>query len=131
MVDLEREIYFGKTQLPVFKVYGALNDDDTATTTRLGTSKEFTVTRNKKIEGAGFDWPVMGIKYSNQGKFYTIEGTLLGDADEKTNEPSYTACRMGTNQSKAYSFIIEGSAIKTWTQFKNTFSTDPAAKNWK
>ena len=130
MVDLEREIYFGKTQLPVFKVYGALNDGDTATTTRLGTSKEFTVTRNKKIEGAGFDWPVMGIRYTNQKKFYTIEGTLLSDADEKTNEPSYTACRMGTNQSKAYSFIIEGSAIKTWAQFKTVFSKDPAAKNW-
>ena len=121
MVDLEREIYFGKTQLPVFKVYGAKNDGDKATTTRLGTSKEFTSTRNTKITGAGFDWPVMGIRYSNQGKFYTIEGTLLSDADETTNEPTYTACRMGTNQSKAYSFIIEGTAVKTYDQFKNTF----------
>ena len=94
------------------------------------TAKEFTDTRNTKIEGAGFDWPVMGIRYTNQKKFYTIEGTLLSDADEKTNEPSYTACRMGTNQSKAYSFIIEGSAIKTWAQFKTVFSKDPAAKNW-
>jgi hypothetical protein len=121
MVNLEREIYFGKTQLPVFKVYGAKNDGDKATTTRLGTSKEFTSTRNTKITGAGFDWPVMGIRYSNQGKFYTIEGTLLSDADETTNEPTYTACRMGTNQSKAYSFIIEGTAVKTYDQFKNTF----------
>jgi hypothetical protein len=63
----------------------------------------------------------MGIRYSNQGKFYTIEGTLLSDADETTNEPTYTACRMGTNQSKAYSFIIEGTAVKTYDQFKNTF----------
>ena len=121
MVNLEREIYFGKTQLPVFKVYGALDDGDKFTTTRLTTAKEFTDTKNTKIEGAGFDWPVMGIKYSNQGKFYTIEGTLLSDADEKTNEPTYTACRMGTNQSKSYSFIIEGTAVKTWDQFKNTF----------
>jgi hypothetical protein len=121
MVNLEREIYFGKTQLPVFKVYGALDDGDKFTTTRLTTAKEFTDTKNTKIEGAGFDWPVMGIRYSNQGKFYTIEGTLLSDADEKTNEPTYTACRMGTNQSKSYSFIIEGTAVKTWDQFKNTF----------
>ena len=121
MVNLEREIYFGKTQLPVFKVYGALDDGDKFTTTRLTTAKEFTDTKNTKIEGAGFDWPVMGIKYSNQGKFYTIEGTLLSDADEKTNNPTYTACRMGTNQSKSYSFIIEGTAVKTWDQFKNTF----------
>jgi len=122
MVNLEREIYFGKTQLPVFKVYGAKNDEDTATITRLGTSKEFTDTKNTKIEGAGFDWPVMGIRYTNQGKFYTLEGTLLSDVDDKTNEPSYTACRMGTNQSKAYSFIIEGTAVKTWAQFKSVFS---------
>jgi len=122
MVNLEREIYFGKTQLPVFKVYGAQDDGDSDTITRLGTSKEFTTTRTKKITGAGFDWPVMGIRYSNQGKFYTLEGTLLSDADEKTNEPTYTACRMGTNQSKAYSFIIEGTAVKTYDQFKKTFN---------
>jgi len=122
MVNLEREIYFGKTQLPVFKVYGATDENDTSTTTRLGTSKEFTDTKNTKIEGAGFDWPVMGIRYTNQGKFYTLEGTLLSDVDDKTNEPSYTACRMGTNQSKAYSFIIEGTAVKTWAQFKSVFS---------
>jgi hypothetical protein len=122
MVNLEREIYFGKTQLPVFKVYGAQDDGDSDTITRLGTSKEFTTTKTKKITGAGFDWPVMGIRYSNQGKFYTLEGTLLSDADETTNEPTYTACRMGTNQSKAYSFIIEGTAVKTYDQFKKTFN---------
>ena len=132
MIDLEREIYFGKTHLPLFKVYGAVNSTDTSTTTRLGTAKEFVEDERKKIEGAGFKWPVMGIRYTKEktGKYYTIEATLLTGADEKVNEPAYTACRMGTNQSKAYSFIIEGTAVKTWAQFKTVFSKDPAAKNW-
>jgi hypothetical protein len=132
MIDLEREIYFGKTQLPLFKVYGATSSTDTSTTTRLGTAKEFTKDERGKIEGAGFQWPVMGIRYTKEktGKYYTIEATLLTGADEKANEPTYTACRMGTNTSKRYSFVIEGTHIKDWASFKKVFSSDPAAKNW-
>ena len=132
MIDLEREIYFGKTQLPLFKVYGAVNSTDTSTTTRLGTAKEFTEDERGKIEGAGFQWPVMGIRYTKEktGKYYTIEATLLTGTDEKANEPTYTACRMGTNASKRYSFVIEGTHIKDWATFKKVFASDPAAKNW-
>jgi hypothetical protein len=133
MIDLEREIYFGKTQLPLFKVYGAITSTDASTTTRLGTAKEFVKDERKKIEGAGFKWPVMGIRYTKEktGKYYTIEATLLTGADEKANEPTYTACRMGTNTSKRYSFVIEGTHIKDWATFKTVFASDPAAKNWK
>ena len=133
MIDLEREIYFGKTHLPLFKVYGATTSTDTSTTTRLGTAKEFVKDERKKIEGAGFKWPVMGIRYTKEktGKYYTIEATLLTGADERANEPAYTACRMGTNTSKRYSFVIEGTHIKDWATFKTVFASDPAAKNWK
>ena len=130
MIDLEREIYFGKTQLPLFKVYGAITSTDTATTTRLGTAKEFVEDERKKIEGAGFKWPVMGIRYTKEkkGKYYTIEATLLTGADETANEPAYTACRMGTNTSKRYSFVIEGTHIKDWATFKKVFASDPTIK---
>ena len=133
MIDLEREIYFGKTQLPLFKVYGALKPDDTDTVERLGTAKEFTASERGKItgEGAGFQWPVVGFSCTNQKKYYNVEGILLTGADEKTNEPTFTQCRMGTNKADAFSFVIEGTAIKTWDQFKTKFSSDPAAKNWK
>jgi hypothetical protein len=130
MIDLEREIYFGKTQLPLFKVYGATTSTDKATTTRLGTAKDFVKDERKKIEGAGFLWPVMGIRYtkSKSGKYYTIEATLLTGANEAANEPTYTACRMGTNTSKRYSFVIEGTHIKDWATFKKVFESDPTIK---
>ena len=35
---------------------------------------------------------------------------------------------MGTNKADAFSFVIEGTAIKTWDQFKTKFSSDPAIK---
>ena len=133
MIDLEREIYFGKTQLPLFKVYGALKPDDTDTVERLGTAKEFTASERGKItgKGAGFQWPVVGFSCTNQKKYYNVEGILLTGADETSNEPTFTQCRMGTNKADAFSFVIEGTAIKTWDQFKTKFSSDPAAKNWK
>jgi hypothetical protein len=131
MIDLEREIYFGKTQLPLFKVYGALKPDDTDTVERLGTAKEFTTIERKKIEGAGFQWPVVGFSCTNQTKYYNVEGILLTGADETVNEPTFTQCRMGTNKADAFSFVIEGTAVKTWDQFKTKFSKDPASKNWK
>jgi len=130
MIDLEREIYFGKTQLPLFKVYGALKPDDTDTVERLGTAKEFITTERKKIEGAGFQWPVVGFSCTNQTKYYNVEGILLTGADETVNEPTFTQCRMGTNKADAFSFVIEGTAVKTWDQFKTKFSKDPASKNW-
>jgi hypothetical protein len=133
MIDLEREIYFGKTQLPLFKVYGALKPDDTDTVERLGTAKEFTASERGKItgKGTGFQWPVVGFSCTNQKKYYNVEGILLTGADETSNEPTFTQCRMGTNKADAFSFVIEGTAIKTWDQFKTKFSSDPAAKNWK
>ena len=130
MIDLEREIYFGKTQLPLFKVYGAITSTDKATTTRLGTAKEFTKDERGKIEGAGFQWPVVGFSCTNQTKYYNVEGILLTGADETVNEPTFTQCRMGTNKADAFSFVIEGTAVKTWDQFKTKFSKDPASKNW-
>ena len=79
----------------------------------------------------GFQYPVVGFSCTNQKKYYNVEGILLTGADEKTNEPTFTQCRMGTNKADAFSFVIEGTAIKTWDQFKTKFSSDPAAKNWK
>ena len=134
MIDLEREIYFGKTKLPLFKVYGALKPDDTDTVERLGTAQEFVSSERKKIEGkgTGFQWPVVGFSCTNQkNKYYNVEGILLTGADETTNEPTFTQCRMGTNKADAFSFVIEGTAIKTWDQFKDKFSSDPSAKTWK
>ena len=122
MIDLEREIYFGKTQLPLFKVYGALKPDDTDTVERLGTAKEFTTTERKKIEGAGFQWPVVGFSCTNQTKYYNVEGILLTGADETVNEPTFTQCRMGTNAgSERFSFVFEGSRVIDSKTFKRKF----------
>ena len=122
-IDLAREIYFGKTQLPLFKVYGALKPDDTDTVERLGTAKEFTASERGKItgKGTGFQWPVVGFSCTNQKKYYNVEGILLTGADETSNEPTFTQCRMGTNKADAFSFVFEGTGILKWDKFKKKY----------
>ena len=54
-------------------------------------------------------------------KYYNVEGILLTGADEKTNEPTFTQCRMGTNKADAFSFVAEGSGKLSLSQFKTKF----------
>jgi hypothetical protein len=122
MIDLEREIYFGRTTLPLFKVYGAKTPTDTNTIERLGTADEFVSKERTSIEGAGYQWPVVGFNSTTQkNKYYNLEGMLLTGSNTTQSEPEYTQCRMGTNKADAFSFVFEGTGIVKWTSFKTKF----------
>ena len=59
-IDLAREIYFGKTQLPLFKVYG-WSSDRPNTVERLGTAKDWVDKKQGKLTGDSLGtWPVIG-----------------------------------------------------------------------
>jgi len=122
-IDLAREIYFGKTELPLFKVYGAKSDTDTDTIVDLGTAKDWTKGKLDALTGDTLgNWPVIGFSTTLQkGKYYNISAGLIAGTDKKGAEPEYVNLAMRTNRADAYSFVVEGSSTLTFAQFKNKF----------
>ena len=123
MIQMEKEIYFGKTKLPLFKVYGASSASDNNTVTDLGTQADYVSGKTERIKDGGYQWPVVGFGATNQGKYYNLEGHLLSDV--QGNEPEYTQCRMGTNKADAFSFVFEGTLILPWDKFKKKYDWKP------
>ena len=122
-IDLAREIYFGKTELPLFKVYGAKTDTDTSTVERLGTAKDWTKGKLSSLTGDTLgNWPVIGFSSTLQkGMYYNIGAGLIAGTDSKGAEPEYVNLAMRTNRADAYSFVVEGSNKLNFAQFKKKF----------
>ena len=122
-IDLAREIYFGKTQLPLFKVYGAKSDTDTDTVEDLGTAQDWTKGKLANLTGDTLgNWPVIGFSSTVQkGMYYNIGAGLIAGTDKKGAEPEYLNLAMRTNRADAYSFVVEGSNTLTFAQFKKKF----------
>ena len=122
-IDLAREIYFGKTQLPLFKVYGAKSDTDTDTVERLGTAKEWTGTKLKGLTGDTLgNWPVIGFSTTLQkSMYYNISGGLIVGTAKDGAEPVYVLLAMRTNRADAFSFVAEASGKLTFDRFKTMF----------
>ena len=122
-IDLAREIYFGKTQLPLFKVYGAKSDTDTDTVEDLGTAQDWTKGKLANLTGDTLgNWPVIGFSSTVQkGMYYNIGAGLIAGTDKKGAEPEYVNLAMRTNRADAYSFVVEGSNTLTFAQFKKKF----------
>ena len=106
-IDMAREIYFGKTQLPLFKVYGAESDTDTSTIERLGTAAEWVSGKLGSLTGDTLGaWPVIGFNSTLQkGKYYNISGGLISGTNTTGSEPSYILLAMRTNRADAFSFV--------------------------
>ena len=130
MVQLEKEIFFGKTTMPVFKVYGATSSTDKDTITSLGTQASFVAGKSERL-GLNEDtmkFPVAAIRITRKkkNKFYTVYGTIIDDMDDKS-KPKYIDLRMGGNQGETYSFVIEGTTPITWDKFKKYYNPVNAA----
>ena len=109
-VDLAREIYFGKTQLPLFKVYG-WSESRPNTVDRLGTAPDWTQGKLSSLTGDTLgSWPVIGFNSTLQkGMYYNISGGLISGTNSDGSEPSYILLAMRTNRADAFSFVAEGS----------------------
>jgi hypothetical protein len=121
-IDLAREIYFGKTQLPLFKVYG-WSDTRPNTVERLGTAKEWTSTKLKGLTGDTLGtWPVIGFSTTLQkSMYYNISGGLIVGTAKDGAEPAYVLLAMRTNKADAFSFVAEASGKLTFDRFKAVF----------
>ena len=119
MVDVQKEIYFGKTALPLYKVYGKAEVG--ATYEYLGTEAEFADKKSAQI-GSGDDlsFPISGFFTSSQGgKYYNIECWIITGVKDGVSQ--YAQMRMGTNKAGAFSYVVEGTKTRNLTQYNTKF----------
>ena len=120
MIDVQKEMLFGKTSLPLYKVYG--RDSDSKTYEYLTTAAEFAAERQSQILGAGGDvsYPVSGFSVKLQkSKYYNIESWIITGVVNGTS--TYSQMRMGTNKAGAFSYVIEGTKTKSQAEYNKKF----------
>tara|TARA_B100000029_G_scaffold288534_1_gene282300 strand:- start:283 stop:2367 length:2085 start_codon:yes stop_codon:yes gene_type:complete len=110
LVELQKEMFFGATDLPVWKVYGAKAPGDTNTFEYLGSGKQFVKDKLDSINSSQV--PLIGVEASNQGgKYYTMYSSFCMGLEEN-GDLSYSLNRMGTNKGGGQmSYVVEGYTI--------------------
>ena len=108
MIDMQKEMLFGKTTLPLWKVYGI--GGGKSPWEELGGANEFE--SGKQTAFAGLIGAVIGFHANSQaGEYYALESSFLFGVDPDSGLPTYTLNRMGTNQGgTSFSFVFEGSS---------------------
>jgi len=117
MLDLEKEMYFGRTSLPLVKVFGLKSNGSGTAWSFLKTGKEFVEER----VSAFADMPenVLIVDNSAQSDGYMSVSTLmLSSLNPKTQEPMYNMVTMRTNSSNTTTFVIEGSKVVSLSYVK-------------
>jgi hypothetical protein len=108
IVEMQKEVYFGKTSLPLFKVYGKVADKKSYEF--LGTAKDFIDSKTAKLSKETSEFPLAVMTLTAQkDNYYNSVLYMISEMGE--NEPIYSQFRMGTNTSGKFSFNFEG--VKT------------------
>lgn len=104
MVSLEKEMVYGKTTLPLYKVYG-LSKDGGGTSYESYPGSESYV--EEKMDKDLSDVVVFYLYSSDQKTYFTLRAYGLSGINEK-GDFKYSQFRMGTNTSGMYSYNFEG-----------------------
>lgn len=116
VVDMHKEVYFGKTSLPLYKVYGKSSGPSYE---YLGTAEDFSKKKKEKLSQVQF--PVAGLRLTPiNNRYLNIDFFVVSDVSE--DEIYYTQFRTGTNATGKFSFNFEGTKQITSTQFKKFLS---------
>jgi hypothetical protein len=118
IIDLQKEMYFGRTELPLWKVYGALNPKDTNTYKNLGTGKDFVKKTVQRLTGK--DIKLVGFRANWQKSYYTMQSSFILGTDDD-GDLNYNIIRTGTNQAGKYSFIVEGTQEHDFKKFEKWY----------
>ena len=122
IVDLQREMFFGSTVLPVYKVYGAKDIGDEKTFEYLGSAQSFA---DKTMDAlTKTDIPLVGIRAMNDKtqKYYTMYSAFCMGITEE-GELEYIRNRMGTNKGGGqWSYVFEGYAVIDSEEFNKVYS---------
>jgi len=111
VIDMHKEVYFGKTSLPLYKVYGKSSGKSYE---YLGSAEDYVEKKKAKLKDVQF--PISGIRLNTQDKKYlNIDLYVVSDIEE--NKIYYTAFRTGTNASGRFSFNFEGTKKIPYDKF--------------
>jgi hypothetical protein len=105
MVEIEKEMIYGKTTLPLYKVYGVSKDGGGEAFEMYPGATEYIKEKTSKNMK---DVVVFFLKSSKQKYYFTLSGYGLSGISEKTGDLKYSQFRMGTNSSGQYSYNFEG-----------------------
>tara|TARA_B100000131_G_C18090923_1_gene602165 strand:+ start:75 stop:1880 length:1806 start_codon:yes stop_codon:yes gene_type:complete len=118
VVELQKEMFFGSTDLPVFKVFGA--SDKGKPYEYLGSGSKFI---EDKIDSISADnIPLIGVQVSSQGgRYYTMYSHFCMGMDED-GSLHYSLNRMGTNKAGGQlSYVFEGYKIIDYSEFQRIY----------
>lgn len=111
VIDMHKEVYFGKTSLPMYKVYGKSKGKSYE---YLGSASDYVEKKKAKLKEIQF--PISGIRLNTQDKKYlNIDLYVVSDIED--NQIYYTAFRTGTNASGRFSFNFEGTKKIPYDKF--------------
>jgi hypothetical protein len=106
LISLEKEMIYGKTTLPLYKVYGLDRTGDGTPYEAYPGSEVFVQTKLAKDLS---DTVVFYLKASSQQNMYfNLSGYGLTGINETTGDLKYSQFRMGTNTTGRYSYNFEG-----------------------
>ena len=117
---LESDMYFGKTSLPLFKVFGLKADGSGTAYKFLKTGKEFAEDRKKSFSESDIVDKVFLVYVQAKSGFGTMGAWMFSHINSK-GEPIFNYTTFRTNQSGSMSFVIEGSQSKTWDWIKQNY----------
>ena len=111
VIDMHKEVFFGKTSLPLYKVYGKSNGKSWE---YLGSADDYVKKKKEKLVDVQF--PISGIRMNAQNsKYLNIDLYVVSDVVD--DQIYYTAFRTGTNASGRFSFNFEGAKQISHKQF--------------
>jgi len=114
LIELEKSMYFGRTSLPLYKVFGLDSAGSGTAYKFLKTGKEYSEEKKKSIKNLDTALVVM----VSENKGYATVGTFMlsGMKDSKVQ---YNQVQFRSNSSTGFSFVIEGSKIVTLEYLKD------------
>ena len=109
---IEKEMIYGRSSLPIWKVYGRGEKNSSASHGKYGGSKEFVEAKVGELIGNTQNkiiFATLGTLQSNN--FYTFTVWLVAGVDESSKQLIYTKNRIGTNLGdEGFSWIFEGTS---------------------
>ena len=115
-VELEKEMHFGSSELPIYKVYGT--DGNGKAYEYLFSGGEFREKKQSVIDEFGSsDIPGVVIESNLQSAGYTNNSMyILNDFTEKG--PTYTQLALRSSGDDSLTFSVQGSTVRTWESLK-------------
>jgi len=113
-LDLEKDMYFGRTSLPLFKVYGLNPDGGGTPYTFLKSGQEYKEDRKSAFESKQDIVSKVFIVYVESKAGYGTMSAWVFSKFDNNGTPLFNNINFRTNKAGALTFTIEGSKTQSW-----------------